>query len=364
MLLTILLFSQNSVTFVTIFFGVLKRKTPQHINVFFWKDVAGKNMTQTNILLESGTNELEVVEFYLDESGYRGHYGINVAKVVEIIRPQPITAMPQMPHPCVMGAFPYRDGRVVPLVDLAKYLGTEAQQNHEPKVVITEFNKVITAFQVSGVNRIYRLSWADVEAPGQFLQASSKNSITGVVRLDGRVVFLLDMESIVDDLHPGLAIAMHVEGRADTVDERPLRILHADDSGSIRQLMLQLLTTKNRFELIQATDGQQAWDTLTTLKTRAAQAQRPITDFVEGAILDIEMPRMDGLTLCKHIKEDNVLHVLPVAIFSSLITDTLRHKGQSVGADAQFAKPDLQSVSDKMFDLIVRKNAEGKAGKA
>ena len=325
--------------------------------------LGGKNMSHTNILLESGTNELEVVEFYLDEPGYRGHYGINVAKVVEIIRPQPITAMPQMPHPCVMGAFPYRDGRVVPLVDLAKYLGTQTQSDHEPKVVITEFNKVITAFQVSGVNRIYRLSWTDVEAPGNFLQASSQNSITGVVRLDGRVVFLLDMESIVDDLHPGLAVAMQVEGHAEKVDERPLRLLHADDSTSIRRLMGKLLTVNNRFEVIQATDGYHAWEILTALKKRAEDEQRPITDFVEGAILDIEMPRMDGLTLCKHIKEDNVLRVLPVAIFSSLITDTLRHKGNSVGADTQFAKPDLQSVSDMMFDLIEAKYAAERGAK-
>jgi two-component system chemotaxis response regulator CheV len=222
-------------------------------------------------------------------------------------------------------------------------------------VVITEFNKVITAFQVSGVNRIYRLSWTDVEAPGNFLQTSSQNSITGVVRLDGRVVFLLDMESIVGDLHPGLALSMQVAGRADTVDDRPLRLLHADDSGSIRKLMFRLLTTNNRFELIQASDGQQAWEILTTLKVQAQKEQRPVTDFVEGAILDIEMPRMDGLTLCKHIKEDTVLRVLPVAIFSSLITAAQEHKGRSVGADAQFAKPDLQSVSDRMFDLIMRK---------
>jgi len=315
-------------------------------------------MSQTNILLESGTNELEVVEFYMEEPEYRGHYGINVAKVVEIIRPQPVTAMPQMPHPCVLGAFPYRDGRVVPLVDLAKYLGTEVRSDREPKVVITEFNKVITAFQVSGVNRIYRLSWADVEAPGHFLQSSSKNSITGVVRLDGRVVFLLDMESIVGDLHPGLAVAMQVEGRADTVDNRPLRLLHADDSGSIRNLLLKILTINNRFELIQAWDGQEAWEMLSALKERAANEQRPITDFVEGAILDIEMPRMDGLTLCKQIKEDSVLRVLPVAIFSSLITDAMMHKCRSVGADAEFAKPDLQSVSDKMFELIGQKNVK------
>ena len=316
-------------------------------------------MSQSNILLESGTNELEIVEFYLDEPDYRGHYGVNVAKVVEIIRPQPITVMPQMPHPCVMGAFPYRDGRVVPLVDLARYLGTESSSAQEPKVVITEFNRVVTAFQVSGVNRIYRLSWTDVEAPGRFLQNSSQNSITGVVRLDGRVVFLLDMESIVSDLHPGLADAMQVTPRErEEVRDKPIRILHADDSASIRSLLIRLLTANNRFELVQVNDGQEAWDRLVDFKNQAESAGESITSFVEGAILDIEMPRMDGLTLCKKIKEDSVLRVLPVAIFSSLITPAQEHKGQSVGADAQFAKPDLQSVSDKLFDLIVyRKNA-------
>jgi len=311
-------------------------------------------MSHTNILLESGTNELELVEFYLDEPEYRGHYGINVAKVVEIVRPQPVTAMPQMPHPCILGAFAYRDGRVVPLVDLSTYLGKTATADQDYKVVITEFNKIITAFQVSGVNRIYRLSWTDVEAPGQFLQTSSKNSITGVVRLDGRVVFMLDMESIVDDLHPGLALAMAVGSDAPVKESGPIRILHADDSGSIRRLMQQLLTNNKRFELLQTRDGQQAWEVLMALKTRAENEQRPITDFVEGAILDIEMPRLDGLTLCKRIKEDAMLRVLPVAIFSSLITDTVRHKGDSVGADAQFAKPDLQSVSDRMFALVGR----------
>ena len=320
-------------------------------------------MSHTNILLESGTNELELVEFYLDEDGYRGHYGINVAKVVEIVRPQPVTAMPQMPHPCILGAFAYRDGRVVPLVDLSKYLGktTQTESEHECKVVITEFNKIVTAFQVSGVNRIYRLSWTDVEAPGQFLQTASKDSITGVVRLDGRVVFMLDMESIVDELHPGLALAMAVGGNLNMGDQRPVRLLHADDSGSIRNLMQRLLSANNRFELLQTRDGQQAWEVLQALKTRAENEQRPITDFVEGAILDIEMPRMDGLTLCKRIKEDAVLRVLPVGIFSSLITDTVRHKGNSVGADIQFAKPDLKSVSDQMFDIIMQKKQEDAA---
>jgi two-component system chemotaxis response regulator CheV len=124
--------------------------------------------------------------------------------------------------------------------------------------------------------------------------------------------------------------------------------------------MLRLLTVDNRFELIQTRDGQQAWDVLKAFKERAETEQRPITDFVDGTIVDIEMPRMDGLTLCKQIKSDNVLRVLPVAIFSSLITDAMRVKGNSVGADIQFAKPDLQSVSDKMLDLLQQRARDAK----
>ncbi len=372
-------------------------------------------MAQTGILLESGTNELEIVEFFVDEAAsaaimpdvtsgvvpgeescvgdapggvtafgmagapqcgsLRRRYGVNVAKVLEIIRMQPITALPQMPHPAVLGAFPHRDGRVIPLVDLAKYLGIQRDPHGEPKIIVTEFNTVITGFLVSGVNRIHRISWASVEAPGRFLQEASRNSITGMVRLDERVVFLLDMESIVAEMHPDLSIRMGQplahdrakaaasapvqpqeaqevqEARAD-LPPRRYRILHADDSGSVRRLVRSLMEAGGRFELLQANDGQEAWDMLESLRREADAKGVPLTDLVQAVVSDIEMPRMDGLTLCRRIKEDSVLRVLPVALFSSLVSERLGHKGESVGADAQFAKPDLQSLSQKVLELL------------
>lgn len=312
-------------------------------------------MAQSNILLESGTNELEVVEFFLDEAGYRGHYGINVAKVVEIIRPQNITATPQRPHPCVLGAFSYRDGRVVPIVDLNIYLGNPPVDKDGHKVIITEFNKVVTAFQVSGVNRIYRISWTDVEAPGEFLQASSKYSVTGVVRLDGRTVFLLDLEGIVGELHPAMALHMQIDAGQSAVRQGMVRILHADDSGSIRRLIFNLLHNSGRFEVLQVADGQAAWELLQTMQQKADEAGILITDMLDGVIADIEMPKLDGLTLCRQIKEHPTLKQLPVAIFSSLVTDSLKHRGDSVGADVQYAKPDLQNLSDQLYELIQEK---------
>ncbi len=316
-------------------------------------------MSQTNILLETGTNELEVVEFYLDEEGYRGYYGVNVAKVLEIIRMQPVTSMPQMRHPAVLGAFPHRDGRVVPMVDLAVYLEKNRIDSADPKVIVTEFNNIITGFLVSGVNRIHRLSWLDVEAPGNFLQHMSNNSVTGVVRLEGRVVFILDMESIVADLDPNLAIHLGKlpDFNVPTAKEK-FNVMHADDSGNVRNLVRNLLTESGRFNVISKTDGEDAWNSLLQLKRTATDENRQITDYVDAVITDIEMPRMDGLALCRQIKEDPFLKALPVAIFSSLVTDKLEHKGASVGADAQFAKPDLQVLSEKVLELVgaVQKN--------
>lgn len=314
-------------------------------------------MSQSKILLESGTNELEIVEFYVDEPDYRGHYGINVAKVVEIIRDQPVTAMPQMRHPSVRGAFSHRNGKIVPLIDLATYLGVgevDASKTSDSKIIITEFNTVVTSFRVSGVNRIYRLSWTDVEPPGKFLQDMKLTSITGVVRLDNRVVFILDLEAIVADLHPALAIRMN-EPETGEAEPETYRILHADDSGSIRKMVLSLLERTGKFDVVQATDGQDAWDLLCKLRDESVTAKLPIETFLQGIITDIEMPNLDGLTLCRKIKEDPVLKALPVAVFSSLISESLILKARSVGADAEFAKPDLQNLSLRLIELIQSK---------
>ncbi len=314
-------------------------------------------MSQTNILLESGTNELEIVEFYINEEGYRGHYGINVAKVVEIIRMENVTTMPQMGHQSVLGVFPYRDGKVIPLVDLAIFLDKEPESVEDPKIIVTEFNRVQTAFLVSGVNRIYRLSWSDVEPPGKFLEKMSSQSITGVVKIEDRVVFLVDLEAIVATLQPSLAMKVYDTDLAEK-PKKKFRIIHVDDSASIRQLVGRMLEQDGRFEVMQCQDGREAFNKLLEIKKEALKTDTPVEHFVQGIITDIEMPYMDGLTLCKEIKEDPFFAKLSIAVFSSLITDALSHKAESVGADAQYAKPDLQSIANKMYELILERNAD------
>ena len=302
-------------------------------------------MAQTNILLETGTNELEIVEFYVNQDGYEAHYGLNVAKVVEIGRRQTVTTMPEMRHKALLGAFLHRNGRIVPLIDMAQFLGSGPITNEDAKVIVTEFNTVCTGFLVSGVNRIYRLSWTDVEAPG--------SSVIGVVRLEERVIFLLDLEAIVAELHPAMAISFD-DAAVDDADSKTYNILHVDDSSSIRSLVLELLSKEGRFNLTQRVNGQEAWDYLQEIRARSEKEGKPISSYVQGIISDIEMPSMDGLTLCKRIKEDPVLKRVPVAIFSSMINESLARKCASVDADAQYAKPDLKALSVKLHSLITK----------
>ena len=311
-------------------------------------------MSQTNILLEAGTNELEIVEFHLDEQDegqevYKGYYGVNVAKVLEIIRMPKVTEMPEVRHKSVLGAFNLRSS-IIPLVDLSLWLGKKRVQTaEEPKVIVTEFNNVNTAFMVSGVNRIHRISWEEVEAPNAYVSTMTKNTITGVVKMDGRIIFLLDLERIVSDLNPQLGLRL--DDGIDWDRTKQYRALVADDSTVIREMIKDLLQ-KAGFSVEAFTNGKDAWDRLRSIKQKAESENRPISDFLQVVISDIEMPQMDGHSFCKHIKEDPVLKKLPVILFSSLITDKLRHKGEAVGADDQIAKPEITYVATKSIALI------------
>ena len=311
-------------------------------------------MTQTNILLEAGTNELEIVEFYLDEEGtedtpaYKGYYGVNVAKVLEIIRQPRITELPEVRHPAILGAFNLRS-HIIPLVDLSLWLGKERVPSESTKVIVTEFNNVTTAFMVSGVNRIHRISWEEVEPPNVYVSSITKDTITGVVKLEGRIIFLLDLERIVGDLNPELALRL--DDAVDWQSNVRYRALIADDSTVIREMLKDLLVKAN-FEVEAVTNGREAWEKLLEIKNTAEAEGKQVSDYVQCVVSDIEMPQLDGHTLCKQIKEDPALKVLPVLLFSSLITDKLRHKGLQVGADEQVSKPEVTRLAQMAIQLI------------
>jgi two-component system chemotaxis response regulator CheV len=315
----------------------------------------GDLMTSSRILLESGTNELEIVEFHLDEiipgqqTPYRGYYGVNVAKVLEIIKaPTNIIELPESGHEAIKGAFNLRS-KIIPLIDLHSWLGKTRHHNTSPKAIVTEFNKVVNAFLVSGVNRIHRIGWDQVEPPGTYLEGFSENT-TGVVRIHNKIIFLLDLEQIIAELNPDMDIANKPLPTLQRTNR--YRALVADDSTVIRN-MLKMYLERAQFDVETVTNGQEAWNRLMQISQQAETRQvRPI-DLVQLVVSDIEMPTIDGLNLTKRIKSDPLLKHLPVILFSSLITDRLRHKGEAVGADDQISKPEIRELAMRAEQLIL-----------
>jgi two-component system chemotaxis response regulator CheV len=311
-------------------------------------------MSHDNILLDVSSNELEIIAFFLEEilpdgSTYISYYGMNVAKVLSIIRRPPITGVPGKHHPAALGTFNLR-GKVLPLVDLALWLNKKAAHDENRKVIVTEFSGVTTAFLVSGVTRIHRMTWAQVEPPGKYLKNFSHDCITGVVRLDDRIVFLLDMEQVIGSMNPSLRLESHGDDSIST-DGAGFHILIADDSSSIRATIAHALE-KAGYKVTSTTCGREAWDTLVQWKKQAEERGEPILRQVDLIISDIEMPEMDGHTLTRRIKDDPTLKEIPVILFSSLISDVVRQKGVQAGADDMLSKPDLPQLAIHAKKLI------------
>lgn len=310
-------------------------------------------------LTEVGTNEVEIMCFYIDiqagENVYRAYYGINVAKVLKITRlPDQVMRPPSCSHSSVWGAFHFKDrDKVVPIVALAKYLEQDQTDSADHKMIITEFNQVMTAFMVSGITRIYRLSWSDVEKPDKHISEYSLNAFTGIVNLEGRIVFILDLEKIVIELNPRSGEDFFGVSSAIKAD-RNINVLHVDDQLLVRRMVKKALEQDEAFSVESADSGQEA---LHILKAKAEEARSrglAVSDLVDVVISDVEMPVMDGYTLCKSIKDDPELKSIPVYLFSSLITEETQHKGESVGANGQFPKPQTEVMAREIMADLAR----------
>ena len=295
----------------------------------------------TNILLESGTNELEVLEFTLGNN----YYGINVAKIREILTYQPVTPIPNA-HPCVEGIFMPRD-TMMTVVNLKRCLGMPDGED-EGLFIITNFNKLNIAFHVDQVIGIHRVSWEDIIKPDSTINTEDNSASTGVIKLEGKLVVILDFEKIVTDISPETGL------KVSDVDNMPDRersdstILIAEDSPLLSKLITDCLRKAGYTKLIITANGQEAWDKLTEMKKAGTVKQD-----VQCIITDIEMPLMDGHRLTKLIKSDDATANIPVVIFSSLVNDEMRRKGEALGANAQLSKPEIGNLV-KVVDSLVR----------
>ena len=295
----------------------------------------------TKILLENGTNELEVLEFKLDGNAY----GINVAKIKEIINYMDVTPVPNA-HPSIEGIFMPRD-TMITAIDLKNCLQRGVS---EPGglFIVTNFNKLDIAFHVDSVVGIHRVSWREIIKPGSTVSTSEDGVSTGIIKFDDRLIIILDFEKIVTDINPetGLKLADIEElGERHRID---VPILIAEDSPLLNKLIVDSLHKAGYVNLIHTENGQQAYDVIQECKKEGT-----LKDHVQCIITDIEMPIMDGHRLTKLVKSDDETKDIPIVIFSSLVNDDMKRKGEALGANAQLSKPEIGNLVRVVDDLVL-----------
>ncbi len=294
----------------------------------------------TNILLESGTNELEILEFALGTN----RYGINVAKIREILSYQPVTPIPHA-NPCVEGIFMPRDVMIT-VISLKRCIGIPEDEK-EGLFIITNFNKLNIAFHVDEVIGIHRVSWEDIIKPDSTINSDDSGVSTGVVKLNDNLVVILDFERIVTDISPetGLKISDLDDYEGHDRSENP--VLIAEDSPLLSKLITDCLKKAGYTKQIVTANGQEAWNKICDFKRRGV-----LDSMVHCIITDIEMPLMDGHRLTKLVKTDDEARAIPLVIFSSLVNDEMRRKGEQLGADAQLTKPEIGKLVETIDSLV------------
>ena len=289
----------------------------------------------TDILLESGTNELGILEFTVDGN----LYGINVAKVKEIIKAAPVNPM-QKSNPNVEGVFKPRD-EVVTVIDLAKYLGLQPSGHPDYDIfIITNFSKESYAFHVHEVVGNYRISWSNLQKPDDVIYGGTDGIATAIAEHDGRLVTILDFEKIITEINPESGIHLSDVEKLGTRGKNNSPILVVEDSALLSRMVVEGLTKAGYTRVTRMKNGQEAMDYL----AEKLENGKPILSQVACMITDIEMPVMDGHHLIKLMHADETLSQIPIVIFSSLINEQLLAVGRDLGATGQFSKPELYEL--------------------
>ena len=345
-------------------------------------------MANNGILLESGTNEVEILEFVVNGQPF----GVNVLKIqaIEQFDPERVTQI-QLSHPSVVGTLLFRESCIT-LVDLSLEMSEIAQELTEegsdisqavdsvisPELatsskaqgntqegqtdptgnkltLVMEFNSMKTAFLVDGVNRIHRVSWESISPLSPFL-ASTDSKFTGSLQIEEREILIVDMEKVVTEILPkGQEMFSVGDVKGPLFEERAAATVYlAEDSAIIRDKVCQELARANYTNIKTFPNGLACYEAISKIKETAQIEGKPISDYFGGLISDIEMPQMDGLALCKNMKESLGIKDIPVIMFSSLINEQIARKCEDVGAEAYITKPQFTELVNLLDQFVLK----------
>ena len=260
----------------------------------------------------AGQNRMELLLFKL--SGRHQRYGINVFKVREVLPCPRLTVMPKL-QKFVIGVAHIR-GQTISVIDLAYAIGGRPSTNIDKCfIIIAEYNRSTHAFLVSSVERILNMNWDKIMPPPK--GAGDSNYMTAVTEIDGELVEILDVEKILEEISPSKLENTDLEAVYDSefkkiIEKHKPVVLVADDSRVALNQVTSALEKMN-LTVVKAHDGREAFNLL-----REAAGKGPVEHQYAVVISDVEMPEMDGYTLCSTIRQDPSLKNLYVILHTSL----------------------------------------------
>lgn len=132
--------------------------------------------------------ELQIVGFRVGQQSF----GVPISVVHEIVRVPEITAVPDSPD-FVEGVINLR-GRIVPVVDLRKRFGEKAiTRNKKNRILVSESEGKLVGLIVDAASEVLKISETEIDPPPQVLEQRELNYVTGLGKLEGRLIILIDL---------------------------------------------------------------------------------------------------------------------------------------------------------------------------
>ncbi len=136
--------------------------------------------------------ELQVVGFRIGEETF----GVRISSVREIVRVPEITAVPNAPD-YIEGVINLR-GKIIPVMDLRKRFGIKnVEPNKKNRILVVELESKVVGLIVNSASEVLKIPPADIESPNTLFQEGELSYVTGVGKLRGRLVILLDIGKLL-----------------------------------------------------------------------------------------------------------------------------------------------------------------------
>ncbi len=136
--------------------------------------------------------ELQVVGFRIGNETF----GVRIGSVREIVRVPEITAVPSAPE-TIEGVINLR-GKIIPVMDLRKRFGqTEIQPDKKNRILVVELDNKLVGLIVNAASEVLKIAPSEIEPPGNVFAEGESSYVTGVGKLKGRLIILLDIAKLL-----------------------------------------------------------------------------------------------------------------------------------------------------------------------